>query len=299
MKVMVLVKATTESEAGVLPSMELLVAMGKFNEELVKAGVMLAGEGLKPTSQGKRVRFSGKNRTMIDGPFADTNELVAGFWLWQVKSLEEAIEWVKRCPNPMPGDSEIEIRPLYSVEDFGDNATPEVREMERRLRMKSEDLVGSIGPARFEHSPERLIAGCSGVFTLQTAARDIPPLWQRFMPHYGKVPGQKGTTTYGVSWNQMPSSEFEYLCGVEVAETAKLPDGLTTVRLPEGQYAVFEHAGHVSGISQMIGAIHSQWLPGSGYETAGPILFEHYTDKFNPQTHSGGIEIWLPVRKKS
>jgi hypothetical protein len=118
MKVMVLVKATKDSEAGVLPTQTLLAEMGKFNEELVKAGVMLAGEGLRPTAQGKRVQFSGRNRTVIDGPFAETKELVAGFWLWQVRSIEEAIEWVKRCPNPMPGDSEIEIRPLYEMADF-------------------------------------------------------------------------------------------------------------------------------------------------------------------------------------
>src|SRR5579864_2260181 len=113
MKVMVLVKATHDSEAGVLPTPTLLAEMGKFNEELVKAGVMLAGEGLRPSAQGKRVKFSGRDRTVIDGPFAETKELVAGFWLWQVRSVEEAVEWVKRCPNPMPGDSEIEIRPLY------------------------------------------------------------------------------------------------------------------------------------------------------------------------------------------
>lgn len=118
MKVMVLVKATNDSEAGVLPTQTLLAEMGKFNEQLVKAGVMLAGEGLRPSAQGKRVQFSGRNRTVIDGPFAETKELVAGFWLWQVRSIEEAVEWVKRCPNPMPGDSEIEIRPLYELADF-------------------------------------------------------------------------------------------------------------------------------------------------------------------------------------
>jgi hypothetical protein len=118
MKVMVFVKASKSSEAGVLPSQKLLADMGKFNEELVKAGILLAGDGLKPTSQGKRVRFSGANRQVIDGPFTETKELVAGFWIWQVRSMEEAVEWVKRCPNPMPEDSEIEIRPSYEPEDF-------------------------------------------------------------------------------------------------------------------------------------------------------------------------------------
>jgi hypothetical protein len=133
MRFMVIVKATKDSEAGVLPSQELLTAMGKYNEELVKAGVMLAGEGLQPSSKGARVRFSGTKRTVIDGPFSETKELIAGFWLWQCKSKEEAIEWVKRCPNPMPGDSEIEIRQVFETDDFGAEFTPELREQERRL----------------------------------------------------------------------------------------------------------------------------------------------------------------------
>jgi hypothetical protein len=134
MKFMILVKATKDSEAGVMPSEQLLAEMGKFNEELVKAGVMLAGEGLHPSSKGARVRFSGAKRSVIDGPFAETKELVAGFWIWQVRSKEEAIEWVKRCPNPMPGESEIEIRQVFEAEDFGAEFTPELREQEQRLR---------------------------------------------------------------------------------------------------------------------------------------------------------------------
>ena len=134
MKFMIMVKATPDSEAGVMPSEKLLAEMGRFNEELVKAGVMLAGEGLHPSSKGARVRFSGAKRSVIDGPFAETKELVAGFWIWQVKSKEEAIEWVKRCPNPMPGESEIEIRQVFEAEDFGAEFTPELREQEQRLR---------------------------------------------------------------------------------------------------------------------------------------------------------------------
>lgn len=134
MRFMVMVKASAESEAGVMPSEQLLAEMGKFNEELVKAGVMLAGEGLQPSSKGARVRFSGSKRTVIDGPFAQTKELVAGFWLLQVKSKEEAIEWIKRCPNPMPGESEIEIRQVFEAEDFGAGFTPELRAQEERLR---------------------------------------------------------------------------------------------------------------------------------------------------------------------
>jgi hypothetical protein len=138
MRVMVMVKATSQSEAGEMPRTELLAAMGKFNQELVKAGVMLAGEGLHPSSRGKRVQFSGSRRSVVDGPFAETKELVAGFWLWQVKSMEDAVEWVKRCPNPMDGDSEIEIRPLFEAEDFGAEFTPELRAQEERLRAEVE-----------------------------------------------------------------------------------------------------------------------------------------------------------------
>jgi hypothetical protein len=138
MKVMVIVKATKASEAGQMPSQQLLTDMGKFNEELVKAGIMLAGEGLQPSSKGARVRFSGKSRTVIDGPFAETKELIAGFWLWKVSSLQEALDWVKRCPNPHEEECEIEIRPLFEIEDFGDAATPEIREREARLRAQVE-----------------------------------------------------------------------------------------------------------------------------------------------------------------
>ena len=137
MRFMIIVKATNDSEAGVMPSEQLLTEMGKFNEELVKAGVMLAGEGLQPSSKGARVRFSGSRRTVIDGPFVETKELIAGYWLWQVKSKEEAIEWVKRCPNPMPGESEIEIRQVFEAEDFGAEFTPELREQEERLRAET------------------------------------------------------------------------------------------------------------------------------------------------------------------
>ena len=145
MRVMVIVKATADSEAGVLPTTELLTEMGRFNEELVKAGVMLAGEGLQPSSKGARVCFSGKSRTVVDGPFADTKELIAGFWLWQVRSMDEAIEWVRRCPNPMLTDSEIEIRPVFEAEDFGANLTPELSEQEEQLRRQIAARQGANG----------------------------------------------------------------------------------------------------------------------------------------------------------
>jgi len=141
MRFMVIVKADKNSEAGVLPDEKLLTEMGKYNEELAKAGVLLAGEGLHPSSKGARVRFSGSKRTVIDGPFAETKELIAGFWLWQVKSKQEAIEWLKRCPNPMPGtESEIEIRQVFEADDFGEAFTPELREQEERVRAQAEKL---------------------------------------------------------------------------------------------------------------------------------------------------------------
>jgi hypothetical protein len=140
MRFMVIVKATADSEAGKMPSTEMLAAMGKYNEELVKAGIMLAGDGLHPSSKGARVHFSGSKRTVIDGPFAETKELIAGFWIWQVRSLDEAIEWVKRCPNPTDEDSAIEIRQVFEAEDFGEAFTPELREQEERLAKEVQKL---------------------------------------------------------------------------------------------------------------------------------------------------------------
>ena len=133
MRVMVIVKATEDSEGGLMPSEQMFTEMLAYNDQLVKAGIMLAGDGLQPSNKGKRVRFAGAKRTVIDGPFAETKELIAGYWIWQVRSMDEAIEWVKRCPNPMPGESEIEIRPVFEAEDFGAEFTPELREQEKRL----------------------------------------------------------------------------------------------------------------------------------------------------------------------
>ncbi|AWM92032.1 dehydrogenase [Pseudomonas sp. 31-12] len=135
MRFMIIVKASPDSEAGVMPTEELMTAMGNYNEELTKAGILIECDGLQPSSKGARVRFSGEKRTVIDGPFAETKELIAGYWIWEVKSKEEAIEWVKRCPNPMPGtEAEIEIRPIYGAEDFGEEFTPQLREQEERIR---------------------------------------------------------------------------------------------------------------------------------------------------------------------
>ena len=139
MKVMVIVKATKNSEAGVMPSEKLLTEMGNYNEELVKAGIMLAGEGLQPSSKGKRIKFSGRQRSVLDGPFTETKELIAGYWVWQVRSMDEAVDWARRCPDPMPGEeAEVEIRPLFEAEDFGKEFTPELRAQEERLRQEVE-----------------------------------------------------------------------------------------------------------------------------------------------------------------
>jgi len=144
MRFMVIVKANADTEAGQLPSTELLAAMGKYNEDLVKAGVMLAGEGLQPSSKGARIRFSGTKRTVVDGPFAETKELIAGFWLWQCRSMDEAIEWAKRCPNPTGAESELEIRQVFEQEDFGAELTPELREQERRVSAKAAENAQSV-----------------------------------------------------------------------------------------------------------------------------------------------------------
>jgi hypothetical protein len=147
MRVMVIIKATKDSEAGQLPDQKLLTEMGKYNEELVKAGVMLAGEGLHPSSKGVRVRFSGQKRSVIDGPFAETKELIAGFWLWRVKSMDEAVEWLKRCPNPSGVEADVEIRPVFEMEDFGSEMTPELRQQDERVRVQAQQLNKAAKPS--------------------------------------------------------------------------------------------------------------------------------------------------------
>ena len=292
MKVMVLVKATRSSEAGELPTQQLLTDMMNYNAELAKAGMLLAFDGLQPSSKGARVRFSGPNRTVTDGPFAETKELVAGFWLWQVKSMEDAIAWVKRCPNPMTVDSEIEIRPVYELTDFGDRATTRCG---NRMSSCGPSRRYNLEPPRFENAKERLIAGPSVSYTFETRS-GIPEQWHRFAPQIGKVPGQIGTATYGVAWNYKPGVGFDYLCGVEVGNTAGLPQDFSQVRLPAGRYAVFIHRKHVSAIPETLDAIWKKWLPNSGLQAADAPCFERYTEEFNPQTGMGGTEIWVALK---
>jgi AraC family transcriptional regulator len=290
MKVMVIVKASKDSEAGKMPSQQLLTEMGKFNEELAKAGILLAGEGLHPSSKGVRVDFRGKERIITDGPFAETKELVAGFWLWKVKSMEEAIEWLKRCPNPHDEPGEFEIRPVFSADDFGSEFTPELREQEASVCAQTLGL----GAVRFETGAEFLIGGLSNTFDAETRC-NIPSQWERFAPYIGKVPGQIGTSTYGVSWNVKPNCVFDYLSGVEVAGSAKLPPDFTRVSLPAGRYAVVTHEGHVSTLPQTIDKIWTKWIPDSGLKPAQAPYFERYAESYDPKSGLDPVEIWIPL----
>jgi len=288
MKVMVLVKASKSSEEGILPSEQLFAEMMQFNEELAKAGIMLAGEGLKPSLHGARVRFSGKDRTVINGPFAETKELVAGYWLWEVKSLEEAIDWVKRCPNPQLEDSEIEIRPFYQAEDFGEAFTPELREKKAQLEAQALGLE----PMRFENRESSTIAGMNETYTFESREK-IPAQWERFAPGMARIPGRVGQDSFGVCWNYKPECGFDYLTGVEVQGANSLPDDYTQVEIPAGRYAVFTHSGHASKIPEVLGTIWNQWVPESGLKLGDGPSFERYTPDFDPATATGGTEIWL------
>jgi len=319
MKVIVFVKASPESEAGEMPSQELLTAMGNYNEELVKAGIMLAGEGLKPSSQGARVHFSGNKRTVVDGPFAETKELVAGFWIWQVKSLSEAIDWVKRCPNPMMSDSDIEIRPIFDMEDFGDAMTPELRAQEERLIEGTKKLAeaaqtpaqqqqghsqaaGSstgqttkLDPPRFEQGSLMRIAGLSATYDHETR-KNIPAQWDRFTRFEKTIPGRIGESTYGVCSNFHGPGCFDYLCGVEVDGSNELPDGLTRIRVPAQRYAVFTHRGPVAEIAATFDHIWNHWLPTSGCKSVETPCIECYSEDFDAAKGRGTVEIWIPIK---
>jgi AraC family transcriptional regulator len=290
MKVMVMVKASKDSEAGKMPSRALLAEMGKFNEELAKAGILLAGEGLHPSSKGVRVGFRGKERTVTDGPFAETKELIAGFWLWKVKSMEEAIDWLKRCPNPHDEPCEVEIRPVFSADDFGPELTPELREHEAAVRARALGLGG----VRFETGRERHIAGLNVSYDAETR-KNIPAQWAQFAPHIGKVPGQVDMASYGVCWNVRSNGAFDYLSGVEVTESAKMPADFRRISLCAGRYVVVTHEGLVSALPQTIDKIWSRWISDSGLTPAKAPCFERYADKFDLKTGTGAVEIWIPL----
>jgi predicted transcriptional regulator YdeE len=204
--------------------------------------------------------------------------------------MQEALEWIKRCPNPHDEPGEIEIRPVFSPDDFGTLLTPELREREASVRAQALGL----GAVRFLTAPERLIAGMNNTYDAESRA-NIPAHWGRFAPHIGKVPGQIGTASYGVCWNFQSNRVFDYLAGVEVADGASLPRGFTHVTLPAGRYAVLTHDGPVSLLPQTIDKIWAQWVPESALKTAKAPCFERYTEKYDPKTNSGQVEIWIPL----
>ncbi|MFO0891353.1 MAG: YciI family protein [Isosphaeraceae bacterium] len=292
MKVMVIVKATQDSEAGIMPSTELLTAMGKFNEDLVNAGVLLAGEGLHPSSKGARVRFSGKNRAVTDGPFTETKELIAGFWLWRVNSLQEAIEWVKKCPNPMREDSDIEIRPVFEPDDWGPQLTPELRQNHAELLANSLGL----GSLQIRDCPGMLIAGLNQSYTLESRSA-IPQQWERFVSADYTVTDRVGADHYGIAWNTRPDCGFDYLTGTEVSRADRLPSDYVCLKLEPGRYAVFVHTHHVSTLPQAIDTIWTRWAPDCGLKIAGDApCVEHYTPEFDGNTGMGRMEIWVPLK---
>lgn len=289
MKVMVIVKATAQSEAGLLPDANRLDEMAKFNSQLAEAGILESAEGLLPSSNGARIHFSGISRGVTKGPFASAGELIAGFWIWRVKSLEEAIEWAKRCPNPMPTDCDIEIRPLMEQET-GETTRPDT--YEHQAAAKAHELGLTV---RFETSKEMHIAGLKQTYMF-ASRNSIPLQWRRFVPYIGQVAGQVGKSAYGVCSNYSANDGFDYMSGVEVSQTSSLPPEFSSLHLPTQRYAVFAHTDDVSKIPETIDAVWRQWLPASGLKPAGSPCFEKYTEQFNSQTGRGGIEIWVPVQ---
>ncbi len=291
MRVMVIVKASADSEAGVMPSTELFAEMGKFNEELVKAGIMLSGEGLHPSSKGARVHFSGTKRTVTDGPFTETKELIAGFWIWRVKSLQEAIEWVKKCPNPMNEESELEIRQVFDAEDFGEEFTPELRQGEASLRAQT---LGLNAPT-FREGPGMLVAGLNERYDMKTRSA-IPQHWERFVSRSGEIPDQAGPDFYGICWKTSSDCQFDYLTAVEISGADRLPEGFTTLRVEPRKYAVFAHTQQVSALPRTIDTIWSKWVPDCGLavDKQAPCL-ERYSSEFDSSTGMGGMEIWVPL----
>ncbi len=293
MKVFVAVKASKSSEAGMLPDVELMTAMGKFNEALIEAGIMVDGAGLTPSSRGARVRFSGQQRIVTDGPFTETKELVAGFWIWNVRSMEEAIEWVKKCPNPMPEDSDIEIRPIAEAEDFGDAFTQELRENEAILRAKT---LGLNAP-HFVDAGSMVIGGLQAAYDCETRTA-IPQHWQRFVAQADQMACMQGKDMYGVCWNATADGNFEYLSGAPIDPSEDLPASFSKLVIDAQRYAVFPHTQHVSAIPQTLDTIWRKWVKDCGLSIAEAPCLERYTLEFDPVTGMGGMEIWIPVKNE-
>lgn len=295
MRVLVLVKASKGNETGVISSDTFIQEMGFYTEALSKAGILLAGEDLLPSSYGIRVRMSGKERTVIHGPFQEIRDLLSAFWIWQVKSMEEAIDWVKKYPNPVPGESsfELEIRPLCTPDNF-ETVSPsgELRFAGDIPRTVSQGRP--LDPPSFKQIKEKTIIGHNVTYDMESRT-SIPDQWANFVPHLGKVPGQIGKDSYGVSWNFKKGSGFDYLCGVEVNPETAVPSLWARVTLPGQLYAVFTHKEHVSQLPEMIDAIWNDWIPFSGHKPSPKPCFEKYDESFNGETGMGGMEIWVPI----
>jgi len=290
MKVMVIVKASKASEAGEMPSEKLLAEMGAFNEQLANAGIMLAGEGLHPSSRGHRVTFDGAKRTVTDGPFAETKELIAGFWIWKVNSMQEALDWVKRCPNPHEEICDVEIRQVFAAEDFGESFTPELREQEARLRAKSLGL----GEMRFANSDAMTFAGTSKRYTKETMP-EICKQWGEFAPQMTHVPGRIGGASFGVCHNGNDDCSFDYLCAVQIAAGSKPGSDWHTLQVPARRYAVFTIDGPVSELPKTFETIWTQWVPDCGLKVAKAPCVEVYPKNFKPEDQKSGIEIRIPL----
>ncbi len=290
MKVMVIVKASKSSEAGELPSTEMLAAMGEFNQKLVEAGVMVDGAGLRPSREGARVRFSGTERLVTDGPFAETKELIAGYWIWNVQSIEEAIEWVKQCPNPMPEESDIEIRRFYEVEDFGPAFTAELREKEAVQRAV---LLGLQAP-NFCDVEEMIVVGMNQSYDMVSRSA-IPQQWDRFNDRTKPLGISPSADYFGVSWKCDSQGNFEYLVGTKASEIREVPADFTSLTIPAGRYVVFEYVEHISKFPSFPQKVFKQWAPESGITIGPGPWLERYTPKFDPAVGVGGIELWIPI----
>jgi predicted transcriptional regulator YdeE len=265
--------------------------MAAYHEELAKAGALLDASGLQPSSKGWRIKYSGGTRTIVDGPFAETKELIAGYTLIKVKTRDEAVDWARRFPNPHLEDGEIEIRQLYELEDF---AQVEAIDRFRELDAGRRAVALGLQLPRFEDGKALRIAGLNQAYTMENRTQ-IPLQWQRFVPHIGKIAGQVQGYAYGVCWNDKMGFNFDYLTGVEVPVVGELPEGFTTLDLKPQRYAVFAHQGHISNLVNTIETIWMKWVPDSGLKAARAPCFERYTPEFDPHQGIGGIELWIPV----
>jgi len=294
MKLMVIVKATKRYEAGLPLDEKSLSELKSYNELLTKEGILVSKEELLPSSKGVRMQFNGPEPVVSNGPFTELNELVAAYWIWRVKSMDEALDWAKRCPSSKSTDFALELRPMLD----GESPVPaavNVSNLHEKEAAKRAEALG-LGSPKFENGHELLIAGMNQSYMFVSRVH-IPSQWQRFMPQVGRIPGRVGQTTYGVCSTFRSDGGFEYLSGVEVSQTDGIPADFSTVKLPGQRYAVFTHSDHVSSIAKTIDTIWNKWFPESGLKHVEAPCFERYTEAFNPQTGMGGMEIWIPIQK--